>query len=153
MESSYQAADARHSCAVPGPQALTEPTSGELCAALCEHVAPRLPKFPDPESDQEVTFKRFLLNNFHCEFERYIGPAIRKERAGEVSKGEMEEQDAAKNDEPGDGSEMPLAMEAIGFRSRMKKKQEDLKVGAPVVPNSQGRSREAPGPAQTWQPP
>ena len=100
--SSYNSADARHRSAVPGPQALTESTSGELCAALCEHIAPRLPKFPDPESDREVTFKRFLLNNCQDEFER----SVWKEKVS---------------------NKMALGMEAMNLK---KEKQEDLKVGA-----------------------
>lgn len=80
-------------------KALAETTFCELYASLCERVNPSMPKFPDPESEREINFKRVLLNKCQEEFERgdaAMKAIAEKEKADKETGKESGKEDAEK---------------------------------------------------------
>jgi translation initiation factor 4G len=94
-------------------KALAETTFCELYSSLCEYVATRLPRFPDPNGDREVSFKRVLLNKCQEEFE-----------SGEAAMKAVAEQDERNKAESDKGSKQGEAGKTEGKEEEEEEKEE-----------------------------
>lgn len=108
-------------------KALTETTFCELYSGLCKFIEDKLPKFPGPKSNREITFRRVLLNKCQEEFESgaaammAVAKQVEKDEADNKKKeGETEEKEDAKKEEKEEGE--------ITMSEEMKRKVEEQKI-------------------------